>query len=371
MHPSSTNAVHGRVHADLVRRQIESVLVAWGMPEENAATAAEVMVETDLRGIDSHGLNTLRQYDETFRRGALKPAAPITVLRDRPTTALLDAGDGLGHPVSVKAMAMAVEKARTNDLGLVCVVNSHHFGAAGHYAKQAAEAGMIGVVTTSTRGITMVPTGGTSPVLGTNPFAFGAPAGKYPPLVLDFATTVAAVNKVRVYARRGRPLPEGWVDDGKGAAVTDGEKALSIFAERSLGGLNPFGGAGTVLGGHKGYGLALFSHILGGALPGGSFSPERVKSQSRDGADKIGHFFLAVNPAAFRDIEDYTADVEIVVETLKAVPPADPAHPVLVAGEPEEATRADRLANGIPVDDNLRVIVRRIAEEAGVEYVLG
>lgn len=360
----------GRVPAETVRRQIESVLRAWGMPAGPAGTAAHVMVETDLRGVDSHGINTLRQYDETFRRGALNVTATSRVLRQSAATALIDAGDGLGHPVSVEAMELAIDKARAHDVGVVCVVNSHHFGAAGYYAEMAAKADLIGMVTTSTRGITMVPTRGTQPVLGTNPFAFAAPAGEHAPLVLDFATTVAAVNKIRVYALRGQPLPDGWVSDGGGNTITDAEDALAIFAERTAGGLHPVGGTGVALGGHKGYGLALFSHILGGALTGGSFSPVRVKNQGPGDPDQLGHFFMALNPVAFRPFEDYQADVDEVIDTLKAVAPADPAEPVLVAGEPEQQTRADRLANGIPLHGNLRAHIQRIAEAAGVPYLL-
>jgi LDH2 family malate/lactate/ureidoglycolate dehydrogenase len=360
-----------RVPADIVRAQILSVLTAWGMPAAFAETAAEVMVETDLRGVDSHGINMLRQYDETFRRGALNVKAGIKVLRERATTALLDAERGLGHPVSVHAMELAIEKARENDIGLVAVKNSHHFGAAGYYAELAAKAGMIGIVTTSTRGVTMVPTGGTQPVLGTNPFALASPAGKYPPLVLDFATTVAAVNKVRVKQLREIDLPEGWVNDGDGRVITSPDEALAIFARRDRGGFNPVGGVGDTLGGHKGYGLGLFSHILGGSLPGASFSPMRVKTQGPSDPDELGHFFQAINPEAFRPMDEYIADVETGVDTLKAVEPADAARPVLVAGEPEFMTREDRLAKGIPINDNLRKLIRDVCEKADVPYLFG
>ena len=359
-----------RVPAAILREQIVSVLTAWGMPAEAAGVAAHVMVETDLRGVDSHGINMLRQYEETFRRGALNVAAETKVLRDRATTALLDADRGLGHPVSVQAMEMAIDKAREHDVGIVCVINSHHFGAAGYYAELAAKAGMIGIVTTSTRGITMVPTRGTQPVLGTNPLAFAAPAGRHPPLVLDFATTVAAVNKVRVRQLREVDLPEGWVNDGDGRVITNPNEALEIFARRESGGFNPVGGAGETLGGHKGYGLAVFSHILGGALPGASFSPVRVKTQGPRDPDHLGHFFQAINPEAFRPFDDYTADVEVVVDSLKAVIPADPEKPVLVPGEPEQMTRDDRLAKGVPVNENLRKLIRAIAKAAEVPYLL-
>jgi LDH2 family malate/lactate/ureidoglycolate dehydrogenase len=359
-----------RFATQILLKQIISILTAWGMPSKQAQVASHVMVETDLRGVDSHGINMLYQYEETFRRGALNIKAQTKIIRDRTTTALLDADRGLGHPVSVEAMEMAINKAKNHDVGIVCVTNSHHFGAAGYYAELAAQRGLIGIVTTSTRGISMVPTRGTQPVLGTNPFAFAAPAGKYDPLVLDFATTVAAVNKVKVRKLRELELPEGWVNDGDGQAVLDPNEAINIFDNKNWGGLNPVGGIGETLGGHKGYGLAIFSHILSGAMSGASFSPIRVKNSNTDTPDDLGHYFQAINPESFRTKEEYDSDIEVVIETLRAVKPRDPEKPVLVPGEPEQISRKDRTKNGIPVNRNLRNLIREIAQNANVEYLL-
>ena len=355
---------------EIIYRQIYSIFRAWGIRKYHSKISAEVMVETDLRGVDSHGINMFRQYDQTIRRGAINVKAEINVLRDRSTTALLDADRGLGHPVSVRAMEMAIEKALKYDVGIVCVLNSHHFGAAGFYAEMAAKAGLIGIVTTSTRGIALVPTGGTEPILGTNPLAFAAPAGKYPPVVLDFATTVAAVNKVRVKQLQDLKLPEGWVNDGNGRIITDAEEAISIFEQRTFGGFNPIGGIGETLGGHKGYGLAFFSHILGGTLPGASFSPIRVKTQGPHDPDELGHYFQAINPEAFRPINEFKQDLDKVIDILKSVVPYDPNKPVMVAGEPELKTKIQRLKNGVPINENLLSLIRDIAERAGVQYLL-
>jgi len=356
--------------ASTLREQILSILKAWGMHNEDAQTAATVMVETDLRGVDSHGINMLRQYEETFNRGALNVKPKTKVIRERSTTALIDADRGLGHPVSVQAMNKAIEKATTQDIGVVCVRNSHHFGAAGYYAELAAKEGMIGIVTTSTRGISMVPTRGTQPVLGTNPFALAAPGGKYPPLVLDFATTVAAVNKVKVRRLRELELPIGWVNDGDGKIITDAQEALEIFDRRNSGGLNPVGGAGETLGGHKGYGLGVFSHILSGVIPGASFSPVRIKNSAKNTPDDLGHYFQVINPESFRSLSEYNRDIEVMIETLKKVEPMDPNKPVLVPGEPERISQAIRLKKGIPVNQNLHDIIENVAKNAGVECLL-
>jgi len=345
------------------------VLTAWGLPEADAATAAHVMTETDLKGIDSHGLGCLPQYDQLRRSGALNPSAQARTVRETASTARIDADRGLGHPVSVRGMGLAIEKALAHDVGVVTVFNSHHFGAAGHYAEMAAKRGLIGLVTCSTRTVSMVPTHGTEPVLGTNPIAFAAPAGRNPPVVLDMATTVAAINKVRVYARHGRSLPEGWVVDAEGRTVTDAAAALRIILEEPAGGLNPMG-ATRDLGGHKGYGLGLMVHILGGVLSGGSFSPVRLLDPNPAKPDNIGHFFLALNPEAFRPMEDFAADLDTVIDTLKAVRPAEAEQPVLVAGDPERTSHARRSREGIPVLPDLQARVREIAEAAGVPYLL-
>lgn len=355
---------------DSVRAQILSILTAWGSPPHHAATTAEVMVETDLMGVDSHGISMLMNYEEMRRLGQLRIAGEPRVVRDFAATALVDGADGLGHPAAVMAMKLAVEKAKTFGVGAVGVVNSHHFGAAGYYARIASDAGVIGMVTSSTRGVLMVPTRATEPVLGTNPIAFAAPAGPgHKPVVLDMATTTVAGNKVKVYHLNDKPIPEGWVQDEAGRPVTDSHIANDYVFKRKEGGITPVGGPES-LGGHKGYGLALMAHILGGTMVGASFSPLRNKSQKPDDPNNIGHFMLAVDPRAYRDMEEYTTDLDAVIDVLHGTTPADPAKPVLLPGEPEEFSRAQRLAEGIPVPESLQQLIRAIAERAGVPYVL-
>ena len=206
----------------------------------------------------------------------------------------------LGHPVGVMAMTLAVDKALAHGMGGVGVFNSHHFGAAGVYARLAADRGVLGMVASSARSVVMVPTRGAAPVLGTNPLAFSAPARRNRPFVLDMATTTVAANKVKVYDLNRKPLPEGWVVDERGRPVTDAALAMDYLFKRPEGGLTPLGGA-PEMGSHKGYGLAMMAKILGATLTGGSFSPLRNRDGTRpDEPDNIGHFFLAIDPKAFR-----------------------------------------------------------------------
>lgn len=358
-----------RVGAELIRTQLVSVLRAWGMSEAHADTTAAMMLETDLRGVDSHGISMLPTYDRDVRAGRLNMKPRFKTLREGPSMALIDADASLGHPVAAHAMTLAVDKCRENAVAVVSVVNSHHFGAAGCYSRLAAERGVIGLVTSATRGVSMVPTFAAEPIMGTNPLAFAAPAGRNPPFQLDMATTTVAAGKVKVYKLNHEPLPPGWVVDDKGQPVTDPEEAFKYVFERPEGGITPLGGPKDA-GGHKGYGLAVMVHILGGVLAGASFSPLRNRTQKPSDPHNLGHFFMAIDPRAFREPGEFEHDLDQVIDTLHAARPADPAQPVLVAGDPEMATRAERLRDGVPVPDDLMEQLRAVATSAGVPFVL-
>jgi LDH2 family malate/lactate/ureidoglycolate dehydrogenase len=358
------------VAPDRIREQIVSIFTAWGMDAGLVRTAAEVMVETDLMGVDSHGVSMLMDYDEARRRGKLNLKAKPRVVRDGPVTALIDADAGLGHPASVMAMNLAVEKAKAMQVGVVTVFNSHHFGAAGYYAQLASQAGMLGMVTSATRTIGVVPTRARVPVLGTNPIAFAAPARRNAPFLLDMATSAAASNKIKVYGLNGKNIPKGWVLDDAGDAVTDPDLALKILYETKKGGLTPLGGT-PEMSSHKGYGLALMAHILGGTLSGASFSPIRVRTQKPSDPDRLGHFFLAIDPKAFRPDGAFEDDLDALIDVMHQTPPLDAAQPVLVPGDPEAASRRRRLQAGIPVPDSLLEKIKGVCERSGVPCILG
>jgi LDH2 family malate/lactate/ureidoglycolate dehydrogenase len=311
----------------------------------------------------------LPSYDQEFRRGRLNMRPVFKTVRDGAAMALIDADASLGHPVSVHAMNLACDKARETGVAVVSVVNSHHFGAAGCYSRLAADRGLIGMVTASTRGVTLVPTFAAEPVMGTNPLAFAAPANRNAPFELDMATTTVAAGKVKVYKLNHRALPSGWVVDGGGQPVTEAEDAFRYVFERPEGGITPLGGARAV-GGHKGYGLAVMVHILGGALAGASFSPIRNRTQRPSDPHNIGHFFMAIDPRAFRPEGEFQEDLDQVIDVLHGAKRADPAQPVLVAGDPEMATRSERLEQGVPIPADLMEQLRAVAASARVPFVL-
>ncbi len=355
--------------AQSVEQQIKLILTSWGMAPDLVDQAAKVMVETDLMGVDSHGISMIMTYEQKVSEGRLDLKAAPKIEHQTAATATVDAGANLGHPVSVMAMNLAVDKARDAGVGVVTVRNSHHFGAAGYYARIAADRGAFGMVASTARGVTVVPTGGTEPVLGTNPLAFAAPARRNPPWMLDMATSTVAVGKVRVYGYQNKPLPEGWVSDGEGRPLRDGTQAYNMLVGSDKGGLTPIGGT-RELSSHKGYGLGVLAQVLGGALAGGAFVPVDKPRESPKMPENIGHFFMAIAPETFRPAGVFEDHIDTVVDTLHATPPSDPAHPVLVAGDPETAKRRERLENGIPIPAPLQEQLRAVCERAGVDYIL-
>ena len=352
--------------AEAIRAQAVLILKAWGMNAEDAELTAGALSDCDLRGIETHGISLLALYALWIKARPFNLAAQSKLERDGAGFALLDGQGGLGYAVSVRAMKLAVAKARITGIAGVAVRNSRHFGAAGYYARLGAQAGMLTLVTTSTRVVSVVPPGARAPMLGTNPLAYGIPRGKGDPVVFDMATATVAGNKVRMRALKNMPLPEGWVVDDKGAPVIDPHHGTKIIFETGAGGLTPLG-ASSELGSHKGFGLALLVHFLGGTLAGASFP---ASSQRPDDADDVGHFFLAIDPNVYRDASAFHGDVEDVVATLRAAPPVDPKRPVRIPGDLESRIYADRVRNGVPMPMGVVRQLANLSRELGIDFPL-
>jgi LDH2 family malate/lactate/ureidoglycolate dehydrogenase len=357
------------VSADCIRQQISVLLTAWGLDPEGVRVTAEVMVETDLAGIDSHGISMLMQYDDLRRRGQLRVGAAPRLVRENAVTALIDADTGLGHPAAVQGMRLAITKAQAAGIGAVAVINSAHFGAAGYYAALAAQQGLIGLAMSTTRMVGVLPTRASAPVLGTNPIAFAAPAGRHRPFLLDMSTSTAAINKVKVYDLKGLPLPSGWALDESGRPIVDSAVAMNYLFHRGVGGMTALG-ATEEMGSHKGYGLAMMVQILAGTLGGASFSPLRNRTQKPGEPDNIGHFFLALDPDSFRAPGEFESDLDAAIDVLHATPACDPALPVLVAGDPEASARERRQREGVPIPPALAEKIRALCARCGVPYLL-
>lgn len=351
-----------RYPIETLHRQATAILTAWGLDEPDARVSADALVDADVRGIDTHGVSLLALYSRWIDSGKFHlTGEKPRVEREGPTHALLDGRGGLGFAVSVQATDMAVEKARAMGLAAVTVRDSHHFGAAGYYARRIAEAGLIGLASTSSKVVCVVPPGGSRAALGTNPIAYAIPRRDGPPVVFDIATSTAAGNRVRMHHLNATPLPEGWVVDGKGQPVTDPHEGFHLVYDGGEGGLTPVGA-------HKGYGISLLVHFLSGTLPGGMF-PATGRPKA-NGGDNIGHFFLAIDPTIYRGADAFFGDVEDVVTTLRQTPAADPKHPVLVPGDIENATERERREEGVPLAPTLIKQLRELATAVGAQVYL-
>ncbi len=346
------------------RAQIEAFLVAWGMPPATAAGTAEIMAWADLHGIDSHGISMIPTYDARRRDGKMRMEAIPRIVKETPVSALIDGDGGLGHPTSRLAMDTAIAKAKTAGVGIAAVRNSSHFGACGFYAKMAADAGLIGLVTTSASGIQVAPTGGAAARLGTDPIAFAAPGRDGQPFLLDMATTTVAAGRIRNKANEGLQCPPGWVQTKDGLPSTD-----PLEAREKGGFLTSLGGTPEGSS-YKGYGLAAMVNILSSVLSGATLITDPMHTKN-PGTMGIGHFFLALDPGLFREDDDFRADVITFTDALRATPPIDPAVPVMVAGDPERARAAVRGDQGIPVAPGLLAQLRQVAQASAAPWLLG
>lgn len=365
MRPASPCAEHRqrRVPAELLGRQIDGVLEGWHMPPEQRAVTVRLLVEADLRGIDSHGVYMLPLYDEFRRDGRLVLAPEVKLVRRSAVTALIDGGGGLGHYPGHLAMQLAIEQCTGAGLGAVAVRNSNHYGAAGVYALMAAAKGFIGISTSAVFRPGVVPTFAAEPLLGTNPIAFAAPARRNPPFCLDMATSTVAIGKLKLAALNGQSIPEGWATDEDGRPVTDPEVGLRYRYLTPLGGTPPMSS-------HKGYGLGAMVEILSTLVAGAWYAPTRAVRHPGAAHYNVGQFFLALDANAFRDDGAFTDDMDDLLDRLHGAKRAEPSQPVLVAGELEQAAHVDRSQNGIPISPALAAVIREIAAACGAPFLL-
>ncbi len=347
-----------RFSGDELRSFTATVFEKLGVPAADAAAGAEVLVDADLAGIDSHGIAHLashRGYAPGLKQGIVNAAPKMQVLRDSPVAASWDADAGLGVVVGWKAMEAAIAKAQASGIGMVAVRNSRHFGAAGYYAHMAAKRDMIGMAMCNVPPMA-VASGGRDRTYGTNPIAMGAPVEGQHAFLLDIATTAVAGGKLEIAMRQGKPIPAGWAVDAEGADTTDAETL------RKGGALLPLGSR-TETSSHKGYGLGLMVDILTGVLPGmGSalFVDRSTLAQ--------GQWFAAWRIDAFCDPIQFKADMKRMVDEIRAGRPVEGNEAVLIPGDPEEFARRDRTAHGVPLDEETIQQLRALGEEIGTPF---
>tara|TARA_R110002074_G_scaffold11530_1_gene43151 strand:- start:113 stop:1183 length:1071 start_codon:yes stop_codon:yes gene_type:complete len=338
---------------------LASAFTALGVPLEDALAVSGLMVEADLLGYDTHGSFRLRQYVNRLRDGGNNPVPNVRIAKETGATAIVDGDNGLGHLAMKRAAEVAIEKATKQGVGWVGVRNGNHAGPASLYVNMIARADMIGIVGAVGSANHVAPFGGLELLLGTNPLAIAIPAGTAPAFVLDMATTTAAAGKIKVLAQRGEPMPEGWMVDREGNPLTDP-------ARQGEGLLLPIGGA-------KGYGLAMAIGLLAGTLNGAALGRDVVNFTKETATPtNTGQFIAAISIAAFGDVEIFKASADRIFGEMRNSD-ALPGHgPIRIPGQERRNTRAERVANGIPLHANLVQVLTDIAGELSIpELVSG
>jgi LDH2 family malate/lactate/ureidoglycolate dehydrogenase len=346
---------------DRLRNFVRAVLTAVDVDAGDAAIVADVLVTADLRGIESHGVGRLEShYVSRLRNGQIAAHPVVETVRETATTIVIDAGNGLGHPVAKRTMDMVLAKARRHGAAFGAVRNSNHYGIAGYYAMLGLEHDLVGMASTNTVRYG-APTSGRDLMLGTNPFAYAVPAGGEPAFVLDFATTTVSRGKLERYGRNGQPLEPGWAIDEHGNETLDARVALA-------GALLPLGGFGVDTGGHKGYGLGLLADILCGVLAGGTFGSGLPKLGDQPLSGAISHCFAAFRVDGFRDIADFKRDMDAELRGLKTSAKAPGQDRIYVAGEIEHEKTLEYRKNGVPVHVNVWDGLEKLARELQVSF---
>ncbi len=339
---------------------VKSVFVKLGVPEEDAFIVADNLVTADLRGIESHGVARLRRYVDGLRKGAVKAKPNIRVVSEGPSFALVDGDSGLGQVVGSFSMRLAIKKAEESGIGLVTTRMSNHYGIAGYYAMMALERDMIGVSMTNSRPL-VAHTGALGKWLGTNPIALAAPTRAPPPLVIDMATSVAPIGKMEEYSRLGKRAPLGWGIDSEGNLCDDPDKIMKEGA------LLPLGGLGELMGGHKGYGLALLVELFTSVLSGAAMLREVGQTEAPKPAN-VGHFFMAVDVARFMPIDEFKDRMEKLRAELKNAPLHPQFDRIWVHGEKSYLTSVKRRREGVPIYKKVFEEMRTIAGELGINF---
>ncbi len=350
-----------------LRAFTENIFLAMGCSLEHARLSADVLLKSDMRGIDSHGVARLTGYVRLWEKKRINTNPNIRIVHETPTTATVDGDAGLGLVVAPFAMRIAIEKAEKYGSGWVSVRNSNHFGIAGYHALMAVEKDMIGFAMTNASPL-VSPTYSSERLLGTNPMCYAFPAGKYPPVIVDMATSAAANGKLEIAQRLGKQVPEGWIQDKDGNPTTD------PHALKSGGALLPLG-SDPEHGSHKGFGLSATVDILSAVLSGANYGPwvppfvAFLEPPTDPVGLGIGHFVGAMRVDGFRPVNEFKADLDNWIERFKSSSTMDSNQKVIIPGEPETEAEADRKANGIPLVDAVVNDLNGLAVRFGIKVI--
>ena len=331
------------------------VFMKYGVPEEDAKICADVLLESDRRGIESHGCNRFKPiYIDRFVNGTLLPVTNIEIVKETPTTIVMDAHDGMGMVASHKMMEMLIEKAKIYGMAGGTIFNSTHFGIAGYWTGMAEKAGMIGIAGTNARP-SVAPTFGVEPMMGTNPLTFTMPSDDPWPFNFDCATSIIQNGKIEFYEREGKDTPAGLVVNREGDTMVESGKILKDMRAGNAA-LLSIGGLGEATGGYKGYGFTTIVEILSAALAGGPFMKD-LNGKDENGNPKmykLGHFFFVINPEFFMGLDTFKHTTGEICRGLRNSTKAPGADHIYTAGEKEYLYWQYRKDKGVPVGEAIQ-----------------
>ena len=341
----------------------------YGVPEEDAEICADVLLESDRRGIESHGCNRFKPiYIDRLLNGTLLPETKLEILRETPTTLVMDAHDGMGMVASYRMMERLLEKAKACGMAGGAIRNSTHYGIAGYWATMASREGLIGITGTNARP-SIAPTFGVENMMGTNPLTFALPTDEEFPFCIDCATSIVQRGKIEYYALEGKDTPAGMVVAQDGGAMTDSGEILKALVEGTAA-LAPLGGIGEELGGYKGYGYAAVVEILSAALAGGQFM-KALTGQDEEGNPRmyrLGHFFFVVDPEAFMGREAFRKTAGEICRALRSSRRAPGSERIYTAGEKEYLTWLERKDRGVPVGEAVQREILAVRDALALPY---
>lgn len=341
----------------------------YGVPQEDAEICADVLLESDRRGIESHGCNRFKPiYIDRIVKGTLLPKTELEILKETPTTVVMDAHDGMGMVASYHMMKKLIEKAKTYGMAGGAIRNSTHYGIAGYWTGMACKEGLIGITGTNARP-SIAPTFGVENMMGTNPLTFSLPTDEDFPFCLDCATSIVQRGKIEYAAREGKKMPAGVVISEQGEALTDSAQILKDLVAGTAA-LAPLGGIGEETAGYKGYGYAAVVEILSAALSGGEFM-KALTGVDENGKPKmyhLGHFFFVVDPEAFMGLEEFKKIAGDICRALRASKKAPGESRIYTAGEKEHDVWLFRKDKGVPVGESVQKDILTIRDALGLDY---
>ena len=346
------------------------VFKAYGVPEEDAKICADVLLESDRRGIESHGCNRFKPiYIDRIVKGTLLPKTQLEIVKEAPTTIVMDAHDGMGMVAAHAMMEKLIRKAKECGMAGGAIRNSTHYGIAGYWTDMAAKQGLIAVTGTNARP-SIAPTFGVENMLGTNPLTFSLPTDEEFPFCLDCATSIVQRGKIEFYARSGKDTPEGMVVTHDGKPITNSKAILKMLNEGSAA-LAPLGGGpGDEMCGYKGYGYATVVEILSSALAGGEFMKalSGVSPEGKAQMYHLGHFFFVVDPEAFMGLDVFKKTAGEICRQLRASTKAPGYERIYTAGEKEYLVSLERKDKGVPVNEAVQKELIALRDEHHLPY---